>query len=946
MRYPDLLNPNCKCVIAIFMLLSMALQGTAQEASRIDNPVLKGVADAGVLSYNGDYYLGGVGTDGSFYKSSDLVHWTGPIHVFSMANDWATGPSSEDRYIHANDMTYLNGKFHLYWSVNYWGRDKNVVHIGHAVSGRVTGPYREPDTTTWLANRIDPKLFVDDDGSLYLYMVKFTDGNAIWVRPMKDPGSFSGDPHDVFASLPDSWETLDNKVAEGPWVFKYRKKYYLMYNANHTSPAWGNYALGVAEADSPLAFNNGNKYPYPVVESNQISREDRYRDLLRHGSGLGRDFLYRFTRPGKKNWSEPGAHLSGWEKGPGGFGDRPLDGSTTRRIGTSWTSDTLWVIKTFMLPSKDAGNLAMRIHHDGATQVWLNGHSLYHNEGPGYRNVPLDRDMKKFLRPGENTLAVESQAGRRFRFLDLALFDMGSDSTDDILYSPGQPNILRGPNGFEWWLIYMANKNDIPRGQFIDRVLFFDKTLYVDGPTGMRTPGTHPPPALPTFSDRFDQPADAIDHWDMHAGGWRVVAQQAIQQDAPLAAFPKTASATHYLFEAALRFDTGATRPAGIYGWWRDEKNFLKILLDPETHSWGYALMENGKQKGASHPLSSGFDFQAYHKISVFKNGSAFHLKIDGLPAPGRVVMETSLEEKGLPGLWSESPNSAFDGVLYTIGWDESDQEIIGWMASQGKLARDWKVSPQGLTATAHSGKTEVFKGDLLARYEFGVQVSDSALTGKAGVYAAYRDKDNFVRVDLDFAARALVISGKRRRKSLPVGQVPLKATRTLYADRTQSDFIQKQYSLPHPMLLSAILLNKTPYKEPTGFLENIHEKMNVFYRSLGVWHPLTLRDTASAHPGFDRTVFTPVMADGLRFINKKGGDTAPYIYKIQVEEQMKTSYHLRVRKRSDDLLIFLDGKEVWRVQGAFPAACVGLTAEHTVAEFNGMTRYQLGVHP
>ena len=36
---------------------------------------------------------------------------------------------------------------------------------------------------------------------------------------------------------PDTWETMDNRVAEGPWVMKYRDRYYMMYNANHTSTA-------------------------------------------------------------------------------------------------------------------------------------------------------------------------------------------------------------------------------------------------------------------------------------------------------------------------------------------------------------------------------------------------------------------------------------------------------------------------------------------------------------------------------------------------------------------------------------------------------------------------------------------------------------------------------------------------------------------------------------
>ena len=56
---------------------------------------------------------------------------------------------------------------------------------------------------------------------------------------------------------------------------KHRGRYYMMYNANHTSTEWGNYQLGVAEADSPLGFQNGNKYSYPVVGCNQTQLEEK-----------------------------------------------------------------------------------------------------------------------------------------------------------------------------------------------------------------------------------------------------------------------------------------------------------------------------------------------------------------------------------------------------------------------------------------------------------------------------------------------------------------------------------------------------------------------------------------------------------------------------------------------------------------------------------------------
>ena len=65
-----------------------------------------------------------------------------------------------------------------------------------------------------------------------------------------------------------------------------------------TSTEWGNYQLGVAEADSPLSFQNGNKYSYPVVNSNQILLEENYVDLLRYGITYEPLFDYTENNPG------------------------------------------------------------------------------------------------------------------------------------------------------------------------------------------------------------------------------------------------------------------------------------------------------------------------------------------------------------------------------------------------------------------------------------------------------------------------------------------------------------------------------------------------------------------------------------------------------------------------------------------------------------------------
>ena len=468
-------------------------------AQNIQNPVLPGVADAGVMKYNGKYYIGGVRTNGDFYVSDDLVHWGKPIHVVSMDNDWTRGSGAGNDQIHANDMFYLNGDFHLYWSVNYWGKDKHAVHIVHAQSKDALGAYTEPNKKTWMDNRIDPKVFRDDDGQLYMYMVRFTDGNTIWGRKMKNPAEFAGEPVCQFASLPDTWETMDNRVAEGPWVMKYRDRYYMMYNANHTSTEWGNYQLGVAEADSPLGFQNGNKYSYPVVGCNQTQLEEKQVDLLRYGRTYEPLFAYTESKPGS-DWTKVTYDDSGWARGETGFSSREVKGSTTRHLGTLWNTPSLWLRKTFSAGS-ETGNLALRVAHDGDTRIYLNGTLVYEKQGRDYCIVNLDKKLRAALKEGTNLLAVETNKGRS-QFFDVSLFDMKDGIADDILMTPGQPNILRGPNGFEWWLIYMANKNDEHRGQYINRVQFFDKTLFVDGITGPRTAGYHPEPSMPTFAGK------------------------------------------------------------------------------------------------------------------------------------------------------------------------------------------------------------------------------------------------------------------------------------------------------------------------------------------------------------------------------------------------------------------------------------------------------------
>ncbi|RKX38640.1 MAG: hypothetical protein DRP64_15405, partial [Verrucomicrobia bacterium] len=223
----------------------------------VPNPVIYELSDSGVMKYNGEYYILGTDSDGDMYASENLINWGPRTHVFSMNNAWATGEAGEDDEIHACDVQYVDGVFHLYWSINR--KDIGVRHIGHATntSGPLA-PYTEPITSTWFADYIDAHLFIDDDGIPYFYTVKFPDGNMSFGQAMSDPWTRTGVDQWLLLAADGTWETADGtRINEGPEVIKYRNKYYMLYAANATwSPS---YAVGCVESTGPLAFRGSDK---------------------------------------------------------------------------------------------------------------------------------------------------------------------------------------------------------------------------------------------------------------------------------------------------------------------------------------------------------------------------------------------------------------------------------------------------------------------------------------------------------------------------------------------------------------------------------------------------------------------------------------------------------------------------------------------------------------
>ena len=178
------------------------------------------IADPYVMFYNNKYYAYGTGgtTAGegfACFSSDDLKNWKREGQALSATDSYGTWG------FWAPEVYYVESKkkFYLFYSAE--------EHICVATSTTPEGPFRqEVKQPIWSEKSIDTSLFIDDDGTPYLYFVRFTDGNVIWVAQMTDDlMSIKTETLNQCIKAEVSWELLQGKVAEGPmgpWV-KYSK---------------------------------------------------------------------------------------------------------------------------------------------------------------------------------------------------------------------------------------------------------------------------------------------------------------------------------------------------------------------------------------------------------------------------------------------------------------------------------------------------------------------------------------------------------------------------------------------------------------------------------------------------------------------------------------------------------------------------------------------------
>ncbi len=147
------------------------------------------------------------------FSTTDLVNWVDHGRILSVDDvTWASTMAW------ATDAVYWQGKYYLVHCMKE--RATGTTRTGLAVSEYPQGPFIDAGYINGVEFGQDPSLFVDDDNRAYLY----------WGSGSKCYGAEL--TQDLRAVKPGTLVDLTKQlfeVFEGPWVHKYKGKYYLSY---------------------------------------------------------------------------------------------------------------------------------------------------------------------------------------------------------------------------------------------------------------------------------------------------------------------------------------------------------------------------------------------------------------------------------------------------------------------------------------------------------------------------------------------------------------------------------------------------------------------------------------------------------------------------------------------------------------------------------------------
>lgn len=171
--------------LAVAAAALAALPASAQQNQPVRQPDPHRVHDPAIIKHRDTYYVFSTGRGVPVRRSKDLVTWEPVGTVFDSLPAWASREVPGVRDIWAPDISFFNGKYHLYYSLSTFGRNRSVIGLATNRTldpsspdfrwedqGKVVESFQDVSTH----NAIDPNLVLDERRQPWLSWGSFWGG--------------------------------------------------------------------------------------------------------------------------------------------------------------------------------------------------------------------------------------------------------------------------------------------------------------------------------------------------------------------------------------------------------------------------------------------------------------------------------------------------------------------------------------------------------------------------------------------------------------------------------------------------------------------------------------------------------------------------------------------------------------------------------------------------
>lgn len=248
------------------MLAALALALSAVASSALPLTGLINSHDPGTLIKDGDTYFHFTTGTGIWYSSStDLVHWTpGPAPVFASPPAWiANKAPGFGGAFWAPEAIHMNGHYYLYYSISAkFGESISAIGVARSASlknpswtdlGIVVESYGGRGEI----NAIDPALFRDHDGKVYLSYGSFFGGIGL-AEINQATGKLKSSVSTIYGG--------GHQDIEAPYITRHGAYYYLFINRGACCrDAASTYYVEVARATHVTGPYTGTRVLLPNV---------------------------------------------------------------------------------------------------------------------------------------------------------------------------------------------------------------------------------------------------------------------------------------------------------------------------------------------------------------------------------------------------------------------------------------------------------------------------------------------------------------------------------------------------------------------------------------------------------------------------------------------------------------------------------------------------------